>query len=131
MTRSSFRFLTAPPAGLLFVIAILMLAAESNRVNAVVGDIDDDGVPDAVDNCPTVANPTQANTDIPQDSKGDACDLIVRTVPWKGSQAATRRFSWAGAASKKPWRRQRRSARIRIRWLKPLATPKPASRSWR
>jgi hypothetical protein len=35
-------------------------------------DTDGDGVPDAVDNCPLVANPNQYNLDI--DTKGDACD---------------------------------------------------------
>ncbi len=37
-------------------------------------DQDGDGVLDAVDNCPTVANPTQANAD--GDARGDACDLF-------------------------------------------------------
>lgn len=35
-------------------------------------DADGDGVADATDNCPTVANPTQANTD--NDALGDVCD---------------------------------------------------------
>ncbi len=35
-------------------------------------DQDGDGVLDAVDNCPTVANPSQANAD--GDARGDACD---------------------------------------------------------
>ncbi|MFN7132806.1 MAG: thrombospondin type 3 repeat-containing protein, partial [Myxococcales bacterium] len=35
-------------------------------------DSDGDGIPDSSDNCPTVANPTQANND--GDSLGDACD---------------------------------------------------------
>jgi len=38
----------------------------------VNSDSDGDGVPDATDNCPLVANPTQANND--GDSQGDACD---------------------------------------------------------
>jgi hypothetical protein len=37
-----------------------------------VVDTDGDGVPDAIDNCPTVANPDQANHD--GDALGDACD---------------------------------------------------------
>ena len=36
------------------------------------GDLDGDGVPDSVDNCPTVANPDQFNED--GDKFGDACD---------------------------------------------------------
>lgn len=35
-------------------------------------DTDADGVPDVRDNCPTVSNPGQGNTDF--DSEGDACD---------------------------------------------------------
>jgi hypothetical protein len=36
-------------------------------------DSDLDGIPDSNDNCPTVANPNQANFD--GDSQGDACDI--------------------------------------------------------
>jgi hypothetical protein len=39
---------------------------------ALAGDSDADGVPDARDNCPTVANADQANAD--GDAAGDACD---------------------------------------------------------
>ncbi|NJO15805.1 MAG: hypothetical protein HC877_08665 [Thioploca sp.] len=35
-------------------------------------DTDGDGIPDATDNCPTVANPNQTDTD--GDGMGDACD---------------------------------------------------------
>src|SRR5262249_32137760 len=38
----------------------------------LLGDLDGDGVPDPADNCPTVANPNQADTD--RDRAGDACD---------------------------------------------------------
>jgi hypothetical protein len=38
-------------------------------------DADGDGVTDALDNCPSVPNPTQADVDA--DGKGDACDNCV------------------------------------------------------
>jgi hypothetical protein len=37
-----------------------------------VADTDGDGIPDSVDNCPTVPNPSQADWD--HDGRGDACD---------------------------------------------------------
>lgn len=39
---------------------------------ATLIDTDSDGVPDVRDNCPTVSNPGQGNTDF--DAEGDACD---------------------------------------------------------
>jgi hypothetical protein len=45
-------------------------------------DVDSDGVPNAMDNCPNVANPGQDNED--GDDRGDACDLcphMAGTVP--------------------------------------------------
>jgi hypothetical protein len=42
-------------------------------------DQDADGVPDAVDNCPTVPNPDQADGD--QDGRGDACQAPDGSAP--------------------------------------------------
>jgi cysteine-rich repeat protein len=47
----------------------------SDRVVAVSGDGDDDGVPDQLDNCPADPNPTQEDAD--EDNVGDACDLAT------------------------------------------------------
>ena len=35
-------------------------------------ELDNDGLPDAIDNCPSVNNPEQIDTD--RDGLGDACD---------------------------------------------------------
>ncbi len=40
-------------------------------------DTDGDGIPDSIDNCPTVPNPSQADAD--QDGIGDACDTCTDT----------------------------------------------------
>jgi alpha-tubulin suppressor-like RCC1 family protein len=40
--------------------------------NEAPDDVDEDGVPDPVDNCPAVSNPGQVNND--EDNFGDACD---------------------------------------------------------
>ncbi|MCC6763867.1 MAG: hypothetical protein IT293_04310 [Deltaproteobacteria bacterium] len=47
-------------------------------VTTSAADSDDDGVPDAQDNCPTVSNTGQADTD--GDDVGDACDLLQTAV---------------------------------------------------
>jgi hypothetical protein len=46
-----------------------------NMANCVDPDDDNDGVPDANDNCPLVANPGQQNSDA--DPAGDACDAQI------------------------------------------------------
>ncbi len=51
------------------------LSIVSNNVKLTTADQDHDGIPDPVDNCPTVYNPTQADTDVGGgDGVGDACD---------------------------------------------------------
>ncbi|MFK8014491.1 MAG: thrombospondin type 3 repeat-containing protein [Gammaproteobacteria bacterium] len=48
------------------------LLVPSPAINAAPADVDDDGVLDAVDNCTSVANPRQLDTD--EDGYGNACD---------------------------------------------------------
>ncbi len=45
-------------------------------------DLDDDGVPDAVDNCPNVPHPDQADTN--HNGIGDACDRKISKSPRHG-----------------------------------------------
>ena len=45
-------------------------------IDQEIVDTDEDGVPDSEDNCPTTANPDQANTD--GDELGDACDPCIQ-----------------------------------------------------
>ena len=46
----------------------------------VITDIDNDGIPDNADNCPTVFNPTQLDSN--SNGIGDACDTTIDCVPW-------------------------------------------------
>lgn len=48
-------------------------------VNCELGDLDDDGRADGVDNCPSIANADQADTDA--DGVGDACDTPTGGQP--------------------------------------------------
>jgi len=60
------------PARFVIVLAVFLALAGLRGGNIVIADVDTDGdtVPDAADNCPTVPNADQANTDVLQDSKG-------------------------------------------------------------
>jgi hypothetical protein len=58
--------------GLLGVLTCLVLAGPARVALACPTDSDGDGVCDAMDNCPAVANPDQADLD--GDLLGDACD---------------------------------------------------------
>lgn len=46
--------------------------SSGGTTTTTLADVDGDGVPDAVDDCPTISNPTQADGD--GDALGDACD---------------------------------------------------------
>ena len=73
----------------------LFLIGNHVAVDWVDGDIDLDGVPDSVDNCPATFNPDQTDTDL--DGIGDACDDVtppVLTLPGNFTVEAT---SGAGA----------------------------------
>jgi hypothetical protein len=73
-------------SGLLIVLVVLLSSgitacggdsskstAPNNPVVDVGIDADEDGIDDSIDNCLSVSNPTQADTN--GDGEGDACDV--------------------------------------------------------
>jgi hypothetical protein len=77
------------PTGLAgFVGGSFLIADQTNqRVRFVGPDADNDGFPDAFDNCPNVANPSQADTD--GDGAGDPCDSAPSTPSSSAKQTPT------------------------------------------
>ena len=59
------------------VLTATVRAASSDSPRVIGHDEDGDGLPDFVDNCPHIANVTQANADA--DQAGDACDSFPTT----------------------------------------------------
>jgi len=60
----------------------------NNTGEATIPDTDGDGIPDATDNCPNVANPGQEDAD--GDGVGDVCDSAANDIPTNtGSGAVT------------------------------------------
>jgi hypothetical protein len=77
-----------PPA--LAGVTVTFLAGKQTHVVAMLSpstaDADHDGVPDAVDDCPQVANPDQA--DSAGDGTGDACRTVAHDLAMGGADQA-------------------------------------------
>ena len=68
---------TPTTAGTYYVV-VAADAGDANYTLSSLPDADRDGAPNATDNCPAVANPSQ--TDWNKNGKGDACDRASRTA---------------------------------------------------
>jgi hypothetical protein len=73
MIRPSSRSAAVPRRLLIAFLCVALMATVT--VRGVPGDVDDDGVLDEVDNCPSQFNPSQTDTDA--DGVGDPCDNDV------------------------------------------------------
>jgi Zn-dependent metalloprotease len=68
---------TPTTAGTYYVV-VTAEAGDGNYTLSSLPDTDHDGAPNATDNCPAVANPSQADWN--KNRKGDACDRASRTA---------------------------------------------------
>jgi hypothetical protein len=70
-----------------FLSLVLVSCSTTNNEQSQAIDTDKDGIEDARDNCPTISNPNQVDSD--NDGKGDACQKAVdaRTICDNGKAA--------------------------------------------
>lgn len=71
----------------LSVTIFLALSLGSTQLAAAIPDTDADAVPDILDNCPTVPNPDQLDTD--GDGAGDECEILYGHDPFVSRYPAT------------------------------------------
>ena len=107
----------------------VMLVAEPVVTDAADGD--GDGIPDSLDNCPTVSNPDQDDSD--HDRAGDACDACAQTplgspVLYDGC-APSQHCACDGPAPDEEWESQRAYVQCIARALKELRREALLSRS--
>jgi len=105
--------------------------AQRVTVGAGVRDLDDDGVPDELDNCPTTPNPLQTDGD--GDATGDACDAAMGcpATPLAGckspvaplaSSLASKEGGAPGTKDKLTWKWGKGAATSHADFGDPLAT---------
>jgi hypothetical protein len=85
-------------------------------------DADGDGIPDAQDNCPNIANPDQADSD--GDKVGDACDRCPNTNPasltTREGCSVEQLCPCGGPTTGEPWQSQRDYLRCVARAVRTL-----------
>jgi len=77
------------------VLSVDQIAAYYESSESTLPDTDNDGVPDACDNCPLVANPGQEDGN--ENGVGDACDLTISSIsPDHGIVESSQGFTVVG-----------------------------------